>query len=97
VSVSVACPTGTGFSLQAGIHRGPSLCPRVAEHLPSGADRYDVMLSTHSFHHWHDQSAGIAEVGRVLASDGHVLLADPFAIGWLRPYASLIGKRASMP
>jgi SAM-dependent methyltransferase len=55
------------------------------------------MLSTHSFHHWHDQSAGIAEVGRVLASDGHVLLADPFAIGWLRPYASLIGKRASMP
>jgi hypothetical protein len=36
---------------------------------------------------------GIAEIARVLRSGGHLVLADPFAIGWLRPLAPLLRKR----
>jgi ubiquinone/menaquinone biosynthesis C-methylase UbiE len=68
----------------------------AAERLPFAAGMFDLVLSTNSFHHWDDQVEGIAEIGRVLVSGGHVVVADPFAIGWLRPYASLIRKRADM-
>jgi ubiquinone/menaquinone biosynthesis C-methylase UbiE len=67
-----------------------------AEDLPLGDDEFDLVLSTNSFHNWPDQAAGIAEIGRVLAPGGALVLVDPFAVGWLRPWAALVGKRDRM-
>ncbi|HEX4225212.1 MAG TPA: class I SAM-dependent methyltransferase [Pseudonocardiaceae bacterium] len=67
-----------------------------AENLPFDDDRFDLVLSTNSFHNWSDQATGIAEIGRVLAPGGVLVLVDPFAVGWLRPWAALIGKRRRM-
>ena len=46
----------------------------------------DLALSTISFHHWHDQAAGVREVARVLRPGGSFLLADftsPIWLAWL--------------
>ncbi len=43
----------------------------------------DLALSTISFHHWHDQAAGIREVARVLRPGGYFLLVDMSFPGWL--------------
>jgi ubiquinone/menaquinone biosynthesis C-methylase UbiE len=68
----------------------------AAERLPFDANEFDLVLSTNSFHNWPDQRAGIAEIGRVLRPGGALVLVDPFAIGLLRPWAALIGKRNRM-
>ena len=51
----------------------------VAEQLrfPDGA--FDLVVSTTSFDHWADQQAGLRECARVLASGGHLVLADQFS------------------
>lgn len=67
-----------------------------AEDLPFDEDEFDLVVSTNSFHNWPDQRAGIAEIGRVLRPGGTLVLVDPFAIGVLRPWAALIGKRDRM-
>jgi ubiquinone/menaquinone biosynthesis C-methylase UbiE len=61
-----------------------------AEQLPWGDHRFDLVVSTTSFDHWHDQGAGIAECARVLAPTGHLVLTDLFSI-WCVP--TLIGSR----
>ncbi len=68
----------------------------AAERLPFDDGAFDLVLSTNSFHNWSDQSAGIAEIGRVLAEDGALVLVDPFALGALRAWAALVGKRRRM-
>jgi SAM-dependent methyltransferase len=68
----------------------------AAERLPFDDDEFDLVISTNSFHNWPDQRAGVAEIGRVLRPGGTLVLADPFAIGVLRPWAALIGKRDRM-
>ncbi|MHB8671321.1 MAG: class I SAM-dependent methyltransferase [Acidimicrobiales bacterium] len=40
-----------------------------------------LVVTTVSFHHWDDQDAGLAEVARVLAPGGRLLMADFFASG----------------
>lgn len=67
-----------------------------AERLPFDEHEFDLVLSTNSFHNWPDQRAGIAEIGRVLRPGGVLVLVDPFAIGPLRAWAALIGKRNRM-
>ena len=47
-----------------------------AEEVPLPSGHFDLALSTISFHHWADQSQGLREVSRVLASGGVFLLAD---------------------
>jgi ubiquinone/menaquinone biosynthesis C-methylase UbiE len=47
-----------------------------AEALPLPDASIDVVLSTMSFHHWHDQAAGLREVARVLRPGGRFFLAD---------------------
>ncbi len=64
-----------------------------AQRLPFGDNEFDLVLSTNSFHNWPDQRAGIAEIGRVLTDGGTLVLVDPFAIGALLPWATLVGKR----
>jgi ubiquinone/menaquinone biosynthesis C-methylase UbiE len=64
--------------------------PRVAfavgsaEHLPYPDHRFDVVVSTTSFDHWDDQRTGLVECTRVLAENGHVIIADLFS-PWLIP------------
>lgn len=67
-----------------------------AEQLPFDDGAFDLVLSTNSFHNWSDQATGIAEIGRVLAEDGALVLVDPFALGALRAWAALVGKRRRM-
>ena len=64
----------------ATIHRG------LAESLPLPDASVDLVFSTLSFHHWHDQAAGVREIARVLRPGGHFILADfapPRMLAWL--------------
>ncbi len=67
-----------------------------AERLPFADNEFDLVVSTDSFHNWTDQAAGIAQIGRVLRPGGRLVLVDPFAVGWLAPWAGLVGKRDRM-
>jgi ubiquinone/menaquinone biosynthesis C-methylase UbiE len=60
-----------------------------AERLPFPDARFDLVVSTVSFHHWADQADGLGEVGRVLQPEGRFVLADHFAIGWLRVFDAI--------
>lgn len=62
----------------------------TAEHLPHADASFDLVVSTTSFDHWHDQRAGVAECARVLRSGGRLVLCDQFS-SWLLP--TLLGSR----
>ena len=57
--------------------------PGMAEVLPLQDASVDLVLSTISFHHWHDQAAGIREIARVLRPGGYFLLVDMSLPNWL--------------
>ena len=63
----------------------PDITFRVGsgEDLPLPDASVDLVLSTTSFHHWHDQAAGVREVSRVLRPGGHFILADVAAPTWM--------------
>jgi ubiquinone/menaquinone biosynthesis C-methylase UbiE len=44
--------------------------------LPLEASSIDAATSTISFHHWHDQGAGLANIFRILRPGGRLALAD---------------------
>jgi ubiquinone/menaquinone biosynthesis C-methylase UbiE len=48
----------------------------MAEALPLQDASVDLALSTISFHHWQDQTAGIREIARVLRPGGYFILVD---------------------
>ncbi len=48
----------------------------LAEALPLPDASVDLAVSTLSFHHWGDQTAGVREIARVLRPGGHFILAD---------------------
>jgi len=63
--------------------RGATVFVGGAEALALPEASVDLALSTISFHHWHDQAAGVREVGRVLRPGGCFCLADirmPFGL-----------------
>ena len=62
----------------------------TAEELPLQTAGFDLVFSTLTFHHWHDQRKGIAEVARVLAPGGRWLLADFIPMGMMRYVSSLL-------
>jgi ubiquinone/menaquinone biosynthesis C-methylase UbiE len=64
-----------------------------AERLPFPDGVFDLVVSTDSFHHWANQPAGVRDISRVLTPGGCLVLADPFAVGWLRAAAALVGRR----
>jgi ubiquinone/menaquinone biosynthesis C-methylase UbiE len=51
----------------------------VAEALPYPDESFDLVVSSTSFDHWEDQGAALGECARVLASSGHLVLADLFS------------------
>lgn len=55
----------------------------TAEQLPLPDASVETAVSTLSFHHWHDQAAGVREIARVLRPGGYFLLADVSAPRWL--------------
>ncbi len=64
------------------VERARSLTPSAefllgkGEEIPLPDSCIDVAFSTISFHHWHDQAAGVREVSRVLRPGGCFCLAD---------------------
>jgi ubiquinone/menaquinone biosynthesis C-methylase UbiE len=66
-------PAGSAIRFQQG----------TAEQLPFPDSQFDLVFSTLTFHHWQDQSKGVAEVARVLAPGGRWLLADFMATGFI--------------
>jgi ubiquinone/menaquinone biosynthesis C-methylase UbiE len=62
----------------------------TAEALPFPDASFDLVFSTMTFHHWHDQARGAAEVARVLAPGGRWLLADFVATGFMKPVRWLL-------
>lgn len=64
---------------------GATFYQGAAEALPLPDASVDLALSTTSFHHWNDQSAGVREVWRVLRPGGHFILADFALPRWLKP------------
>jgi ubiquinone/menaquinone biosynthesis C-methylase UbiE len=50
-----------------------------AEHLPFADGGFDLVVSTTSFDHWHDQRQGLAECARMLRPGGTLVLSDLFS------------------
>jgi ubiquinone/menaquinone biosynthesis C-methylase UbiE len=82
-----------GMARVAARRNGVASVVGVAEQLPFRTGSVQLLVSTISFHHWTDQRRGLAEVRRVLAPDGHLLLADPLVTVWLRPFFALACSR----
>ncbi len=62
----------------------------MAEELPFPNASFDLVFSTMTFHHWSNQTKGMAEVARVLTPGGRWLLADFVASGFMRPVRRLL-------
>ena len=73
---------------------GADFVDGTAEDLPITTGSVDLVVTTMSFHHWHDQRQGVSEVGRVLREDGRFLLCDPVTRFWTSPIVSLAGARS---
>lgn len=54
-----------------------------AERLPFEDGRFDLVVTTMSFHHWRAQAAGLAEIARVLSPSGTFVLVD-LSARWIR-------------
>ncbi|MEZ5094377.1 class I SAM-dependent methyltransferase [Nocardioides sp.] len=52
------------------------LAAGAAEHLPLADGSVDAIWAVNTLHHWNDLERGVAEIGRVLAPGGRVLLVD---------------------
>ena len=63
-----------------------------ADALPFEASWFDAALSTMSFHHWDDQTAGVRGVAHVLRPGGLLLLVDVYAVGLLAPLVRRFGR-----
>jgi ubiquinone/menaquinone biosynthesis C-methylase UbiE len=62
----------------------------MAEELPFPNASFDLVFSTMTFHHWSNQTKGIAEVARILTPGGRWVLADFVASGFMRQVRSLL-------
>jgi ubiquinone/menaquinone biosynthesis C-methylase UbiE len=74
---------------------------RVAdsESLPWKANRFDLVVSTDSFHHWPHPLQALAEVKRVLRKGGHFIIADvwsPTPLRQLGNWAARFGREGDV-
>ena len=56
----------------------------MAEQLPFPDGSFDLVFSTMTFHHWQNQSGGVAEIARVLTPGGRWLLAEFVPTGFMK-------------
>jgi ubiquinone/menaquinone biosynthesis C-methylase UbiE len=84
------------------INTAKLLTPEATFHVGRGEDvplpdsSVDVAFSTVSFHHWHDQAAGLREIARVLRPNGCFCLADgvlPSALGGIVAHRRIHTRR----
>lgn len=70
-----------GMIRAAAGNSGPriELAVGLAERLPYGAGRFDLVVSTTSFDHWQDQGRGLRECARVLRPGAPLVLCDLFS------------------
>jgi ubiquinone/menaquinone biosynthesis C-methylase UbiE len=75
--------------IPAGLRPAVTVVDGAAEHLPLEDGSATVAWAVASFHHWSDPDAGLAEVHRVLAPAGRLLIAERLAgpRGWFRGHA----------
>jgi ubiquinone/menaquinone biosynthesis C-methylase UbiE len=82
VQVTGVDPSSIALRLARALTRGAGSARRItwmlgtAERLPLADAAVTVAWSISSVHHWADQTAGCAEIYRVLAPGGRVLLAE---------------------
>jgi ubiquinone/menaquinone biosynthesis C-methylase UbiE len=62
--------------LGTGGESGPSFVVGDVASLPFPDGSFDLVVSTLSMHHWAEQAAGLAEIGRVLRPGGRALVWD---------------------
>lgn len=62
----------------------------TAEALPFTDGSFDLVFSTMTFHHWHRQERGAAEVARVLTLEGRWLLAEFVPSGFMKSVRRLL-------
>jgi len=67
------------------------------ENLPFLSGWFDAVTSTVSFHHWRDQRAGLAEIGRVLAPGAVLALADISPSGAMLVLRPLLRRHGRFP
>jgi ubiquinone/menaquinone biosynthesis C-methylase UbiE len=58
------------------LHTSLPLVVGDAEHLPFREGAFDLVVSSSSFHYWHRPEQGLAEIRRVLAPGGTVVITD---------------------
>ena len=87
VAVAIASLASLADKRRVRVVRAP------AERLPFPDSAFDLVVSTNSFHHWANQPAGLRDISRVLEPRGGLVVADPFAVGWLRTWSRLTRKR----
>jgi ubiquinone/menaquinone biosynthesis C-methylase UbiE len=75
--------------IPAGLRPAVTVIDGTAEHLPLEDGSATVAWAVASFHHWSDPDAGLAEIHRVLAPTGRLLIAERLAgpRGWFRGHA----------
>jgi ubiquinone/menaquinone biosynthesis C-methylase UbiE len=71
--------------------RTGGLVAGAAEALPFRDGVFDTVVSASAFHYWPEPRAGLAEVRRVLAPGGRVLLMD-----WSRDFLSMRAMNAAL-
>lgn len=64
----------------------------MAERLPFADGVFDLVVVTLSISHWEDRAAGLAQIGRVMAPDGTLVAAGPFASRPSRVVAGLVRR-----
>jgi ubiquinone/menaquinone biosynthesis C-methylase UbiE len=75
--------------IPAGLRPAVTVVDGAAEHLPLEDGSATVAWAVASFHHWSDPDAGLAEMHRVLAPAGRLLVAERLAAprGWFKGHA----------
>lgn len=79
------CATADAKARSAGLADRANFVNGDSEHLPFADEAFDVITCSNSFHHYPHQRAVVAEMHRLLAPRGRLIIIDGFrdcAIGW---------------
>jgi SAM-dependent methyltransferase len=76
VTVSGADPSPAMVERASSRVPGAEVAVGSAESIPFPDDRFTAVMAVSTYHHWADPKAGIAEIRRVLAPGGRVLIVE---------------------